>query len=120
MKLDAAICALVVALTLVVPTLAYVKGGENWLKESDEAASFARKYEQLAQDAELGRIKADPETFSTFLRMQAQGKKEHAAIFTGLGEADRKFLSAALGFAGVQASLLAWLLMRRRKAGRGA
>ena len=117
MKIDALICAVVIALTAVVPSLAFLTGGENWSKHRDESVSSAARCEQLARDTESGKIKPDLGNFPAYVRMQAQGQLELAKMYGHLAEADRKFLSPAVGILGVQASLLSWLLLRRRNRG---
>jgi len=115
MKLDALICAVVIALTVVIPSLAFLKGDESWSKHRDESVSSAGRYEQLARDTESGKIKPDFGNFPTYLRMQAQGQMELARMYGYLAESDRKFLSASIGVVGAQAVLLCWLLLRRRE-----
>jgi hypothetical protein len=115
MKLDALICAVVIVLTAVVPSLAFLKGAESWPKHRDESASSAVRYEQLARDTESGKIKPDSSNFPAYLRLQARGQMELARMYGYLAESDRKFLSATFGVVGVQAALLTWLLLRRRK-----
>lgn len=116
-KVDALICAVIVALTLVIPLLGYFNTVDSWAKFSSEAVLSAARFEQLAKDTELGKIKPDVAGFPAYLRMQAAGQLFLADMFGNLTAAAHKFMSATFGLAAIQAGLLAWLLRRRR--GRG-
>ncbi len=116
MKIDALICAAVIALTAVMPSLLLASGvGESWSHSRTESVSSAARYEQLARDTESGKINPDFGNFPTYLRMQAEGQMALAKMYEHLADASRNFLSVSAGILGFQAALLSWLLLRRRK-----
>lgn len=113
-KVETLICAVVVALTLVVPILGYINTADSWAKSSSEAVLSADRYEHLAKEIELGRIKPDLAGFPAYIRMQASGQRFLADMYDNLTEAASKLLSVTIGLAAIQAGLLTWLLRRRR------
>jgi CHASE1-domain containing sensor protein len=118
MKIDALVYAVVVALTLAMPSLAYFYTADTWAKLSSESTLAANRTEQLAKDTEIGKIKPDLAGFPAYLRMQAAGERAIARMFTNHSEAAFSFMLATFGVGAVQAALLAWLFSRRRRSAR--
>jgi hypothetical protein len=115
MKIDALIYAVVVALTLVMPSLAYFYTADAWAKLSSEAALSANRSEQLAKDIEVGKIKPEAAGFPAYLRMQAAGERSLARMFANHREAAFSLLLGSFGASAVQAALLSWAFCRRRR-----
>ena len=113
-KFDALICALIVALTVVVPAIGYHRAGELFAQQGKQSRESAERSRQLAADTEAGKIKPDPAGFPTYLRMEATARSSLADMYFYLGEASRNLLSAVIGVAIAQAGLLGWLLRRSR------
>ena len=116
MKIDAFICVIVLALTLVIPSLAYFNTADSWASFSAETLATASRTEEMAKQTELGKIKPDVAGFPTYLRMQAASQRTIAEIFAQLNSASRKLMSATIGAVQLQGLLLFWLLWRKRKA----
>ena len=115
MKVDVLLCVIVVALSLFVPSLAFLNTAEGWSRSALESAESAGRYEQLAKDTESGKIKPDPTGLPAYLRMQAAGQIALADMFGNLGRSARSLLSASFGIATLQALLLAIVLVRARR-----
>jgi hypothetical protein len=117
MKTDVLLGAAILALTLLIPAIFYSQTVDGWAQSSLESTRSAQRYEQLAIDTEVGKIKPDMAGLPAYLRMQAAGARTLASMFANLAEGSRKLMSAMVGVLGVQAGLLAWLVFRRRSAG---
>jgi hypothetical protein len=120
MKLDAILCAVIVALTLVIPCAAWVLGySEALANHSEERATSSKRWETIARDTEQGKIQTDPANFPQYLRMQGRQDLELARMYGSLAQALKGMTQGLVGIAMVQAALLVWLVNRRRKRLRG-
>ena len=114
MKIDALLCVIVLALTLVIPSLAYFNTADSWARFSVDTLSSASRTEELAKETELGKITPDVAGFPIYLRMQAASQRAIAEMFAQLSSASRKLMSATIGVVQLQGILLLWLLWRRK------
>ena len=117
MKTDVCIGAVILALTLLIPSIFYLQTVDGWSQSSLESARSAQRYEQLATDTETGKVKPDVTGLPAYLRKQAAGERALASMFANLAEGSRKLMSAMVGVLMAQGALLAWLLFRRRSVG---
>ena len=113
-KIDAFICAVIVALTVAVPAIGYHRIGDMFAQQGKHSRESAERSRQLAGDMEAGKIKPDPAGLPKYMRMEAAVRASSADMYFYLSEAFRNLFSAVVGVALVQAGLLSWLLRRKR------
>ncbi|MFS8138123.1 MAG: hypothetical protein ACMG50_08370 [Thermomonas sp.] len=121
MKLDSVLCAVIVALALIVPSSIWVLGySAAFINYSEERTASSKRWEAIAQDTEQGKIKPEPANFARYLRMQGQQDLVLAKMYGNLAESLKHLAEGLVGVAMVQAGLLGWLFNRRRKRQRDA